>query len=246
MHCETTAYGDQAQDARFHALTCIRAQGIVTKRHDHLRDVLASALRRMFGPHTVQVEPAMGPGLRRPDIILTLGGTRTFLIDVAVANPVAQQYLNRNSDRVVLAAASDFETRKRRQYELTLQALNLQPSALVPFVVEATGRFGDAAMEFLDLIELDPQCRQDIAIGSTVKFLISHLRLCLHRGNAMCLRLLRSESRVYGTGGVGVGVGVEVEMPVLAPDLDVAADTTAAAADFATAEPPQLILQDHQ
>ena len=195
--CADTLYGDQTQDSRLHALTCIRSQGKRTLRHDHLRDVLATTLKRLYGAHAVQLETVLGQGLRRPDIVLTVQGQVT-LIDVAVATPCSAQYLSRQSDRVALAAATVFEAKKRRAYVATLQALQLQQDALVPFVLEATGRLGQAATSFLERVEADPHVRQEVDGKASIKFLIALLRCSLHRGNAMAVEFHRRQSRLIG------------------------------------------------
>ena len=200
--CTDTLYGDQTQDSRLHALTCIRSQGKRTVRHDHLRDVLATSLKRLYGAHAVQLESVLGVGLRRPDIVLTVQG-RVTLIDVAVATPCSAQYVRRQSDRVALVAASMFEDKKRRTYEATIQTLQLQQDALVPFVLEATGRLGQAATSFLERVQADPHIRQEVDGKASIKFLIALLRCSLLRGNAMAVDFHRRQSRLIGTAEYG-------------------------------------------
>lgn len=229
QHCIATHYGDQAQDSRFHPLSCIRAQGKITKRHDRIRDILASGLRRLFGGHTVQLEPAVAAGLRRPDIILTIGA-RTFIIDVAVANPTCRRYLNKSSDLTALAAADTMEEHKRREYAGTLASLQLQPDAMIPFVLEATGRLGKSASTFLEQLETSVEVRAEVSARSTIKFMLAHIRCCLHRGNAICVRFHREDARVMvTTGGAGIDIGLGTGL-----GMDAALDPSFADADVET------------
>ncbi len=214
QHCRATHYGDQSQDSRFHALSCIKAQGKVTKRHNHICDILASTLRTLFGKHAVQVEPAMPGGMRRPDIILSIGA-RTIIIDVAVANPTCRQYLTHSSDTVPYAAADALEERKRRSYIGTLASLQLHPDALVPFVLEATGRLGKAATTFVEQLETAVEVRAEVSARATIKFMLANMRCSLHRGNAICIRFHRENARLMATASIG-----EADMMVVDTDLD--------------------------
>jgi hypothetical protein len=156
----------------------------------------------------------MHGGMRRPDIILSIGA-RTIIIDVAVANPTCRQYLAHSSDTVPYAAADALEERKRRSYIGTLASLQLHPDALVPFVLEATGRLGKAATTFVEQLETAVEVRAEVSARATIKFMLANMRCSLHRGNAICIRFHRENARLMATASIG-----EADMMVVDTDLD--------------------------
>jgi len=75
--------------------------------------------------------------------------TRTFIVDIAIVDPSAPSYICMvNSHQV-----SDAAARERERVKITdFNAASIDGVQFVPFVVEATGRLGPAAMDFLKLI----------------------------------------------------------------------------------------------
>ena len=194
-HCSMLPGGDRAQDHRFHGLNCRLGQGARTTRHDAVRDALAQALSRLFGSHAVQREPRLGPGLKEPDISLaTPAGV--IHIDVSIVNPTAERHLAAHSDTTPLAAATVAEADKRRQYRHTLETLGLREDALVPFVVEATGRLGTAAQEFLSRLSTLPGRRPSPEVEPTLKFMLMSIAVSIARGNAFSMARSRDHTRV--------------------------------------------------
>ena len=127
-------------------------------RHDRLRDALAQLLKMCYPDAEVSTEhpvpglPAIGgdeEGNRRcrvrADVYMREGASVT-VFDVAIVNPSAQSYLVKGSDVSCDVAATHRETLKRESF-LKRMGPHSQIS-FVPFVVEATGRMGPAALDF--------------------------------------------------------------------------------------------------
>ena len=177
---------NRCPDARFHGLNCSACSGIRTTRHNAVRDAVADGLVRIFSRAAVVVEPATGQDLRRPDILLTVG-QKVWLIDIAVVNPASSKHVSNGSDTVPLAASAAMETKKRADYAPTLPVLNLDPSALVPFVVEATGRLGKGALDFLDALLTAPGRNPHCNVSNTTRFMIGRITAAIIRGNSLAL-----------------------------------------------------------
>ena len=93
-------------------------------------------------------EPATEPvqTKHRADVFYyrTTGTLQSVLIDVTVANPSAPSYASAAPEEKDDATAIARETEKRRRYD---QFKNVHE--IVPFVVEATGRLGPTAIEWM-------------------------------------------------------------------------------------------------
>ena len=137
-----------------HGLDCSSTRGLRIARHHILRDYLASTIKKMFPEANIRKEHKIGV-IGESDVIMDIVveiGLHVYNIDLAVVNPGAESYLNLNvsSHRNQLSASGYEEANKRRYYARVLPAVN--PVGFVPFVIEATGRLGRAAREFLDII----------------------------------------------------------------------------------------------
>ena len=130
------------------------------------------------------------------------------------------------------------EEHKRREYAGTLASLQLQPDAMIPFVLEATGRLGKSASTFLEQLERSVEVRAEVSARSTIKFMLAHIRCCLHRGNAICVRFHREDARVMvTTGGAGIDIGLGIGLGTglgTGLGMDAALDPSFADADVET------------
>ena len=176
-------------DPRFHGLNCPNTQGIRNTRHNFVRNELHSLLVRLFGRANVILEPGnLGGGDAQPDILLQLpGGGQQLLIDVCIVNPACGTYVLHRSAEEAGSAARHREQIKRRRYQDTLAALNLPPECFVPFVLEATGRWGPAAETFLKnlpLMGLDPNVTEAESITA---FCSRRIQGIIGIGNAKCM-----------------------------------------------------------
>ena len=183
----------------FHGLNCASLSGPRIHRHNYVRDCLADILRRLFGGHAVTTEVRLeSPGANTvvADIALQSGaGVRYF--DVAIPNPSAGTALARQSDTSTLAAARVAEGEKRAHYRAALVHRGLAPSAFIPFVVEATGRLGEAATTFVEQAVTYPDIQATDAAG-TVRFGMARLQTLIARGNGIAIKAFARGARAIG------------------------------------------------
>ena len=117
-----------------HPLLC-RLGGHVVRRHNKLRDTLASVLTRVLDTtvHVEQHAPEMQEDARRPDICyLDHRGMRQW-IDVAVVTPHARSLPGRAAMTRVGALCESMAATKRRKYNML---------SLYPAVMEHLGHMG--------------------------------------------------------------------------------------------------------
>jgi hypothetical protein len=134
-------------DELSHCLGCFALQGLRTRRHTLLRDTLGEMLRKVLGSHAVSTSEPPFPGAQL-DIQATVGASVKY-IDVNIINPASQEYMPQASIGGGTASIKA-EANKRARYSAVLAEHGIAESALVPFVIEATGRFGPSALRFLD------------------------------------------------------------------------------------------------
>ena len=179
-----------------HALSCPTG-GFPTLRHNEVRDVTASLLKRVANnvtvePHLQQVtgeqfclRSTIKEDQARLDVAASgiWGGRfeRTF-IDIRVFNPHAHS----NRSTPLAACYAKHEREKRRCYEQRI--LNVEHSSFVPAVFSSTGGMGKHANAFYKRIA---SLLAD-KIGETYGFVIAWIRcklsFALLRANVVCLR----------------------------------------------------------
>lgn len=180
-------------DVRYHGLNCERLTSVRTSRHNYVRDNLARLLSSLFGPEAISIEQTyavMIDGVERtlrPDIRLQHGGGFT-LIDVSIANPASKRSLERgHSDTVPSGAAVHRELEKRVHYEPLMEQLQLAPTGLVVFVVEASGRLGGEAAKFLADLPTLPGILAQSSPTKKIEFSTRRMRQLIMIGNACCI-----------------------------------------------------------
>ena len=78
-------------------------------------------------------------------------GAETFFIDIAIVDPAADEYQKAPtcSHNRQDGAASRYEQCKRQHYARVNSPAPLPPSSIIPFVIEASGRLGPSALQFV-------------------------------------------------------------------------------------------------
>ena len=167
LHCnhrassDGTICGEALDSSNSHQLKC-KIGGLVTERHDRLRDWLAALLRRVLGPGAgvtteqyVLAWDRVGDDGKvehaRLDVTYVVGGRRVYL-DVAVVTARSADVPTQRAQGARDGAAADREEdSKRRRYP---------GPDLRPFVVEALGRLGgDATALLRELAPAEPAAR---------------------------------------------------------------------------------------
>jgi len=124
------------------------------RRHHAIRDLLADFLRR--AGFRVDVEVGVGDGVRRGRMDLIVhaeqdGIPTSFYVDVTVIDPTRAAVMERGgrNENVWENKASIFrEDKKIRDYEAILSRAEMRN--FVPFVLEASGRWGPRAIAFIN------------------------------------------------------------------------------------------------
>lgn len=125
-----------------HSLDCKSNMEFVNKRHNLVRNILGDLLRKSCSGALVELEPHVLGHAERPDLLLYRNGRETYL-DVVIVNPSCPSQLNaHHSDENADAANLDKERLKTSKYS----DWNVH---VIPFAVEATGRFGPSALKFI-------------------------------------------------------------------------------------------------
>ena len=146
-----------------HGLRCDREQGYSIYRHKVVRDVLASYIKAVQKSAVVTLEPELpvklGASAAVADIKVEVGHV-TYIVDVTVRDPSAARYhevgVLEPSNMYQDAAAKKGQAEKRERY------LNRCSEPFIPgqyelviFALEATGRLGPEAMQFMRKITLE-------------------------------------------------------------------------------------------
>jgi Reverse transcriptase (RNA-dependent DNA polymerase) len=161
-----------------HPLRCPLFGGRMSKRHTLVKHALYSLLRNLFPTFTIAQEvvvgtnPSTGSDVVADIVVRDERGNDVHVIDVAVVTPAAHEYTDPpyRSDLHKDAAAVRMEIRKRQTY-----AAHVPAPKIVPFIVEATGRLGPTAKEFLQRVcnnntfrrsQFITQCSWLVAVGA--------------------------------------------------------------------------------
>ena len=154
-----------------HALSCRQYVWHHKKRHDVAVGLVEHFLRRVDPTAKIQLNPAVNAerGHHAADVLFDSGQVR-FLIDVTVANPMAWDAVQHEADSTMYnpdAATAAAQRRKEQHYDRLMGDQQVQQRHVVAFSVDATGRLGAAARDFLGLWTTEPgaraQLKKDIA-----------------------------------------------------------------------------------
>lgn len=137
--------GARLDEHGHHGAIC-ECGGALVRRHNGVRDLLLRRLAEHLGASThieQRVESMAGGGRReaRLDVAVTVPGATTHYLDVAVVEAYSENAGVELQRAERPAAAETMEGKKRNKYGAN--------DHMVPFVVEAHGRLGPAAMRWL-------------------------------------------------------------------------------------------------
>jgi hypothetical protein len=162
-------------DDPMHNADCHSNKFLIDFRHNKICDLLAALIKKLSPLTTIVREPVLGETAahqeRRADLSMRDGSTTTY-IDVAVVNQSAKTYIETPAIRSYLyseRAAMAKENSKRTSVAQVVSPRVIPAGSFVPFVVDATGHFGPAAMSYLALLchdrtRLKSQFINDVAL----------------------------------------------------------------------------------
>ena len=218
-----------------HCLGCFALQGLRTQRHNLLRDTLSEMLRKVLGPHAVSTSEPPFPGAQL-DIRVTVGASVKYL-DVNIINPAAQEYMPQASIDGGTASIKA-EANKRARYSAVLAEHGIAESALVPFVIEATGRLGPSALRFLDDLRTAATLSSpDRNPDATIDFYVNRIKFHCLEATANIMHHAWAHLQHLQD----MDVTAEMALAAAAPEVaEVDTDAEAAAAAPAAPEAPVL------
>jgi hypothetical protein len=179
-----------------HALACTSLRGSTISRHDHIVAALRNCIRRAGiassrEPRVDDLPGAAATGrAARPrsrlDVLLTLASAGITGVDVSVAHPSAESYVDRAAVETGSAAAQ-----RDREKRLSYESADPHGYKFYPFSVESYGRLGHPAMELIN--ELGEEAvgaapPGDVVKGDFVRAAYQELSVALCRGNAWVVR----------------------------------------------------------
>ena len=147
----------------YHGANCRMNAFYRTHRHNDIMTTLRDYTKRALGlgNEAIQMEAyaglteatdLSGPKRVTADISVVTGGEKLW-VDVSIVDPGSSVYINRHHSHSTLDAASKaMESHKRLHYQAVRHPLPLPPSSIIPFVLEASGRLGPAALGFVGRI----------------------------------------------------------------------------------------------
>jgi hypothetical protein len=134
----------------FHLLDCVLSGFYIKERHNKIRDLLQEFIKSCL-PEGSVVDKEVSFQVTTATVITAdlqyEVDNNIHYIDVTVANPASQSYLNLGSAVSADVASKRKEQEKIRHYGVLGNAV--QTGRFIPFAVEATGRLGPAAVQFL-------------------------------------------------------------------------------------------------
>ena len=186
----------------FHGISCALNQSLRTFCHTDILDLLFTLLKKRFPAADIGKERIVGQmnpvdGIAhsvRADIVAKVGPI-TYYIDVSTADPGCRKAMSGAPSSVTNgdAAAKAREVTKRAHYGKVVAPARLPAEAIIPFVIETTGRLGPAAISFLFSI-----CGTHTLLRS--RFLDSIVMIC-NRYNGKMLRATRDRFALYPQNG---------------------------------------------
>lgn len=159
VHQQAPQFAVISAQEPFHYLDCFRRRGLMKRRHDAVIMVLEAFLKKRFPMVEFTREPELPtkpdvPSRVVADLLLRLPDHgRRFILDVVVCNPAAPTYRSgaMKSHLVDQAANRRRDEMKILRYRETTQPdiTRMDPRQYYTFNVEATGRIGPSAEQFV-------------------------------------------------------------------------------------------------
>jgi hypothetical protein len=188
-HCGSTMdkFGD-------HAIHC-KKKGNLTRRHDHVRDILYSFLQAASIPARKEVLGYFaGKKSRVGDLVLPFGGSglnseSECLYDVTIHSSLYIQRIQNSSEKREYTAemAVRSKLRDRKADEDNMIETSCGKRSFIPLGFEALGGFSSNSKKFVDFIATVWSQKTGITKSIAKHAIVSKLSFGIQRGNALCL-----------------------------------------------------------
>ena len=186
----------------YHGLSCQIPGGTRIIKHDLIKRELCAFLKTIFrlNLQVIQEYTITNPATNRSliaDIMFTVNGEPTY-IDVTVTSPTGIKNMSLNPTFMGGLPATRAEDRKRSKYSAIFGVDFL--TSFVPFAIESTGRLGEAATTFIQLISgvaLAALGGGDARIRKARQKLIQRIGILMCNGNQRQISSCRSVMEIY-------------------------------------------------
>lgn len=128
-------------DEWYHCMDCSRTKGLQSLRHHRVRDAFASFIKASGGHCGVEI--AVQDTIQ--DIVIQDGPVNRYC-DIGIVDASAPTY--RQDAATTPGAASKEMEKAKRSYARRKLGAQLASASFTPLVIEATGKFGPAALKF--------------------------------------------------------------------------------------------------
>jgi hypothetical protein len=194
-------HGTDISNAPTHALDCSSNQALYIRRHDGVCKLLMTLIRVAMPGSQVSANMRVygGEGSREAVIsdLRVVNGSEVYVFDVTITDPGGKIHVTRNqAARREDAAAMAREHAKREKYTKVV-GLCVSPQVLedvhssaqqkfIPFAVEATGRLGPMARQFLKKLNDD-----NPVFSHEISFFLYAMGACIARCNSQMITKCR-------------------------------------------------------
>ena len=169
----------------FHGLHCNNCGGLINRRHNKIRDLLAKYIKACNPSASVYIEQSIpsnkGLSTLRTDILVKYSDTSFDYIDVSIANPAAPTY--RNKDALQVRTREKFRKAKRLLHDD-------QAQRMVPFIIDVSGKAGTHALEFIERTAgyVPGNLKPDLHLNQLRKQLLRDINIILTTENCAIIR----------------------------------------------------------
>ena len=169
----------------FHGLHCNTCGGLINRRHNRIRDLLAKFVKACNPTASVYLEQSIpankGPSTLRTDILIKYNDTSFDFIDVSIANPAAPSYRNKNALQV--RTRDKFRKAKRLLHDD-------QAKRMIPFIIDVSGQLGTHALEFIERTAgyIQGNLKPDLNLNRLRKQLLRDINVTLTNENCAIVR----------------------------------------------------------
>jgi len=190
--CQTRSADSVSHDFGYHGLLCPSIAGRRCARHLQVINALAGFAKAMKCTVNKEVRvPELDPAAQlRLDLRIVHQG-QAYFVDVTVVSPAAPGRMsavpNPSADQDPFEAG--YASRLAEAEKAAKYSLHVPPQSFVPFVVEATGRLGARAAEFIEA--LCPTTSEDPSMAKARQFFMRRLSVTTQSFNAELVRAYR-------------------------------------------------------
>jgi hypothetical protein len=184
---ENVLGGYKVSSSTLHPLHCLGCKWNVKSRHDGVAMCLRDMLCKVYGEGSVVREVPLHDGAGSTvvaDLQLSVPGGVTKWFDVSIVSPACNTYLLMGSNVEPLTAARSQEAEKRRKYAPVIAAMESTEEQFIPFVLEASGRLGEAAKAFLLRLVNDVGEDRKRQVQDIISFQMRRIQTVIARQNA--------------------------------------------------------------